>query len=642
MKLTTILPLLLLQTTTHATIFNRASLPTVGEAEDLAAPTVVLKRTNPELTAPTVILKRARKAADPDPEEQIRPDDIRTKVVKRARPAPTVVGKRARKYADPDPEEQMGPIDPDSTRTRVAKRINPAPTVFAKRARKYADPDPEEQMGPIDPDSTRTRVAKRAKPAPTVVEKRARKYADPDPEEQLRPVDPDSTRTRVAKRAKPAPTIVEKRARKYADPDPEEQLRPVDPDSTRTRVAKRANPAPTVVERRDVVDDQGPAPFQVITLPTGRVEVPVHAHTPISTADINARPAGVLNSIGLNFGTLCSAFIPFTNAGTGAEEFPDHSGPRVYIDVDGANVWANSPKGLIVDTGSTGFTIGQLTWTSRFGKSWPSTDKSRPGWKYLSSSNILYKGYWVNVNITFKDLSWNPIIRSEVPVLVFNQKFGCEKIDNATGNCLVTPSILDAEGAYMGIGYGRRADGMTQCTPDTNPLLNVRGIWRDLPATGCNYRNGYVVTKTGISWGLTVANTNGFKFHTLKKDSTVNMDWSMPTMCLRASNNAQTCRVGNFLPDTGLTKSYITSPDTPSGTAPPSNGFNVKLNIPNSGQGMGFLNYNNVGTGGNHLPSSYSTWKNGDKVYLNTGSRFFNAYKTAFDADSGYFGIKEL
>ncbi|KAF3288671.1 hypothetical protein TWF970_005728 [Orbilia oligospora] len=422
MKLTTILPLLLLQTTTHATIFNRARLPTVGEAEDLAAPTVVLKRTNLELTAPTAILKRARKAAGPDPEEQARPDDIRTKVVKRARPAPTVVGKRARKYADPDPEEQMGPIDPDSTRTRVAKRAKPAPTVFAERARKYADPDPEEQMGPIDPDSTRTRVAKRAKPAPTVVGKRARKYADPDPEEQLRPVDPDSTRTRVAKRAKPAPTVVGKRARKYADPDPEEQLRPVDPDSTRTRVAKRANPAPTVFERREVVDDQAPAAFQVITLPTGRIEVPVHAHTPISTPEINARPAGVLDSIGLNFGTLCSAFIPFTNAGTGVGEFPDHSGPR------------------------TGFTIGQLTWTGHFHKSWSSTDKSRPGWKYLSSSNILYKGYWVNVNITFKDLSWKPIIRSEVPVLVFNQKLGCEKIDNATGNCLVTPSILQAEG----------------------------------------------------------------------------------------------------------------------------------------------------------------------------------------------------
>ncbi|KAK6504388.1 hypothetical protein TWF506_002588 [Arthrobotrys conoides] len=563
MKLTSLLPLLLLQTTAHASILNRGRLPTVGE--DLAAPTVALKRPSldPEgLAAPTAILKRAKKAADPDPEEQVRPDDTRTKVVKRARPAPTLVGKRARKYADPDPEEQMGPVDPDSTRTRVAKRAKPAPTV-AKRARKYADPDPEEQRGPVDPDSTRTRIAKRAKPAPTVVGKRA------------------------------------------------------------------------TVDHED-------ASFRIMTLPTGRIEVPVHTHTPISPADINARPAGVQNSIGLNLQTLCSAFIPFTNAGTGTDQFPDNSGPRVYIDVDGVNIWGNSPKGLIVDTGSTGFTIGEKTWTNYFGKNWATTDKSRPGWKYLSSSNLLYKGYWVNVNITFKDLSWKPLIRSEVPVLVFDQKLECDEINNATGNCLVTPTAKVAEGAYMGIGYGRRSDGMTQCTPDTNPLLNVRGIWRDLPTTICNYRNGYVVTKTGIYWGLTIINTNFFKFHTLTKDSTVNMDWSMPTMCLKASTGAQTCRAGSFLPDTGLTKSYIASPDTPSGTAPPLNGFSIQLNIPNSGQGMGFLNYNNVGTGGSHLPSSYSAWKDGTRVYMNTGSRFYNAYEAAFDADSGYFGIKKV
>ncbi|KAK6343073.1 hypothetical protein TWF718_008448 [Orbilia javanica] len=705
MKLTNILPLLLIHTA-HAAVFERAKIATVHE-DGLTAPTAVLKRArvivdpDPEggLAAPTAILRRARKAADPDPEEQvgprvvrrarkmadpdpeeqirprakkvvdpdpeeqIRPNDpeTKTKYVKRAKPAPTVFEKPGRGYADPDSEEQIRPNDPE-TRTRVAKRAKPAPTVVGKRARKYADPDPEEQIRPVDPE-TRTRVAKRTD-VPSAVEKRARKQADPDLEEQIRPNDPE-TRTRVAKRVAPT-AIIEKRVRKYADPDPEEQIRPNDPE-TRTRVAKRAKPAPTVIGKRarkyadpdpeEQIRPNDPEtrtrvakrtighgeqdPFGVITLPTGRVQVPVHAHAPISAADINSRPAGVLDSIGLNFQTLCSAFIPFTNVGTGAGEFPDQFAPRVYVDVDGVNIWGNNPKGLIVDTGSTGFTIGRLTWTDHFGKSWTSTDKSRPGWKYLSSSNILYKGYWVNVNITFKDLSWKPVIRSEVPVLVFDQKFECEKIDSV-GNCLVTPLIQPAEGAYMGIGYGRRADGMTQCTPDTNPLLNVRGIWRDLPNTGCNYRNGYVVTKTGIYWGLTLVNTNGFKFHTLKKDSTVSMDWSMPPMCLR-TNNAQTCRAGNFLPDTGITKSYITSPDIPStGTAPPTGGLSVKLNIPNSGQGMGLLNYNNVGTGGNYLPKSYSTRKDEARVYLNTGSRFFNSYEAAFDAEFGYFGIKEL
>ncbi|KAK6505774.1 hypothetical protein TWF481_007666 [Arthrobotrys musiformis] len=623
MKLGNILPLLLVHTA-HAAIFEQERIATVGSGDELAAPTAVVKRDTEG------IFGRARKVADPDPEEQVG-RNVR----------------RARKMADPDPEEQARPQDPENLSTRVAKRAKPAPTI---QGRKYADPDPEEQARPQDPENLSTRVAKRAKPAPTI-QGRARKYADPDPEEQVRPQDPENLSTRVAKRAKPAPTVVEKRAKpaptviekrakpaptvvekrarpKFADPDPEEQVRP---DIIPTRGVKR--------------DDQAALDF--IPLPTGRIEIPVGAHTPITNAGINARPSGVLDTIGLTIQTLCSAFIPFTNTGTGTGTFPDQSAPRVYMDLDGVRVWQNTPKGLLVDTGSTGFTIGNITWQTHFQKSWAATDKSRPGYKYLSSSKTLYKGYWVNVNITFRDLSWNPIIRSEIPVLVFDRKFKCQGgFDSAAQACIGTFEKLSPDGAYLGIGYGRRGDGMAQCTPDRNPFLSVKGIWRDLPATGCNYRNGYVVTKTGIYWGLNVVNTNNFKFHTLKKDSGVNMDWSMPTMCLRSSNNQQTCRAGNFLPDTGVIKSYITSPDIPSsGTAPPTGGLSLRLNVPDSGQGMATLNYNNVGSGGNHLPSAYSTTKSdtsNPRVYLNTGSRFFNNYETAFDADFGYFGLKKL
>ncbi|EPS42455.1 hypothetical protein H072_3642 [Dactylellina haptotyla CBS 200.50] len=391
-----------------------------------------------------------------------------------------------------------------------------------------------------------------------------------------------------------------------------------------------------------VLTDSNPAVIpRVVPVPT---EVPVIPNAPITGLEIAARPAGVQSPYEIPTDTTCSVFVPFTNTGSGSGKWPDDAPPRIYMDVDGKNIY-RTPAGLQIDTGSTGFQIGKETWEAQFKRIWATTDKSIPGWKYLSSSDILYTGYWVNVNVTFKDLSWTSLMRAELPVLVYDKRTNCSSVDNTTGVCGGPGiDIPGTNGALMGIGYGRRADGMNQCTPSTNPLLNVKGVWQNAPGSPCTYRNGYIITKDGIQWGLTPSNTANFKFHTLNKWSSLDMDWAMARSCLGI--NAITCRDGDFLPDTGISKSYVSSPDIPSGNpSPPTGGLSIKLSLPDAGQQMGYFDYLDVSSAaGDVEPVSFKTTRTTTslRVYLNTGSHFFNGFETAYDADRGFYGIRAL
>ncbi|KAF3917058.1 hypothetical protein ABW21_db0209830 [Orbilia brochopaga] len=390
---------------------------------------------------------------------------------------------------------------------------------------------------------------------------------------------------------------------------------------------------------------------------TFTISTTLPTHTPPAQSVIDARPVGVQSTLNIPSDVSCDRFIPFTNVGTGSGMWPGSSGPRVYLDVDGVDVY-RTPAGVIVDTGSPGFAIGKDTWTGTFHKLWSSVDQSptNRAWKYLSSSDLLYTGYWATVNITFKDLSWNPIMRSEVRVLVYDTKVTCTSgnypVDNGIcrGGGTPTGSLT---GAYLGVGYGRRGDGMTECTPDVNPLFNVRGIWavvgqtdptRPPPTYRCNYRNGYIVTKTGIIWGLTARNTASFKFHRLTQFSTLPMDWNMPPVCLAI--NTRTCRTGMFLPDTGIINSYVSHPDIPDGDPEmPSTELSlITLDMPDIGHAMGQVRYDGVGSGGDVLPAGYQVRQTpaGGRVYMNTGSRFFNRFETAVDAEMGYYGARMI
>lgn len=132
-----------------------------------------------------------------------------------------------------------------------------------------------------------------------------------------------------------------------------------------------------------------------------------------------------------------------------------------------------------LDTGSTSVVVGAGHWPNwKQNKDQIARDYPQ-GYEYLSSSEILYFGYWVNSTIRFEDTAVD--LTADFPILVVNESIYCSNYSNTSpGECPLqnrTPRCNDTAPCttnYFGIGFGREADGQEQSTPDKNALLNIQ------------------------------------------------------------------------------------------------------------------------------------------------------------------------
>ncbi|KAK6541082.1 hypothetical protein TWF694_008458 [Orbilia ellipsospora] len=378
-------------------------------------------------------------------------------------------------------------------------------------------------------------------------------------------------------------------------------------------------------------------------------EILVDANPYITDGEIKARPNGYQTSLFLNPENSCTMFVPWLNAGYGKGKFPDTTAPKIYVSIDDRK--RVDPLGVTVDTTSTGLVIGKVAWETRFGKDWDKTDKSTTGWKYHSATSTLYHGYWVSgMNITINNLDKSPILQATVPFFVYESKGVCTSgVNYETGACLgEIKSLGDLKDASLGIGWGNRDPGAAQFVPATNPLVNINIVFsRANPRnTVCRYRNGYVVTKNGLRWGLTQGNTEGMRFIELERNSPLEFDWVSPTACFGV--NEKRCKQGDFIMDTTTSNLYFASPDLPASSQEPEEGTDltsIQLLMPDSGFGMGGYNYTRPAIAvGNVEPNRFELNKTetDKRLLMNTGSHFFNGFELAYDAERGNWGIRHF
>ncbi|KAF3909416.1 hypothetical protein AA313_de0201786 [Arthrobotrys entomopaga] len=350
--------------------------------------------------------------------------------------------------------------------------------------------------------------------------------------------------------------------------------------------------------------------------------------------------------------------LPFDVDAT--KKFPEDGPPQVLMTINGV-----SAGGVQMDTGSTAITIGKATWIDDFNGNWDEVITHSKGWKFLSSSKVLYSGYWVPTDLIFhsKDSNGNLVdaLKSTVPVLVYDVVSHCPGFTNEQqGDCASptsTKSGMSVRGLYMGVGFGREQDGMLECTPDKNPLLNVYEVNGKSIVGSSNYRLGYIIKPNSLIWGLTATNIQDYKFTALTKQQPTNgkYDWAMATMVV--SVNGGPYREGQLLADTGVTKMFLSSPDVPN---PISASYSIDFKIPNLSGFLGGYTVTALRKDGNKTATSSipgteplyvgATYTKGivsgpapgvlDRVYLNTGSRFFHSYEAAFDAEGGNWGTK--
>lgn len=327
--------------------------------------------------------------------------------------------------------------------------------------------------------------------------------------------------------------------------------------------------------------------------------------------------------------------------------------PMVRATIDGVDLE------MPMDTGSTGLLIGAPLLPN------VGPDEGIPAYEYLTSSNILYNGRLVNLNITFHGKG-DSYATSRVPVLVVDKSVVCPWYDPNTDtfDCPHNPDKPEPEPrdtskiTYMGVGFGRNkpGDGQPNAVPSGNPFLNMLSI-NGKKARPETWRAGYTISKEGVHLGLTQANTQGFVFTDLQPGVTHDddpRDWSMVDMCFSINGSGANCGVA--LIDTGIAQMYIRAGvgvELPNITIrnPNKDGYAewVKRVKPGTKISIGFPSLSSkavaeysfsVSEGSAMEPSYVVPGKQRSPPYVNTGRNFLFGYSVALDAIAGRFGFR--
>lgn len=246
------------------------------------------------------------------------------------------------------------------------------------------------------------------------------------------------------------------------------------------------------------------------------------------------------------FGGPATVFVPYTNATTNPNLADS---PSVNLGFDSSGRYTP----FTMDTGSVGIVATRDAFE-------PASEAQNlgPRQQYYSSSGNIENGTWWSSKENIYDASGKLVATADVPVLQVTSR-ACAP--NAR-SC--RPSKHPTGVALMGIGFARESPQQPRGIPAYNAFLNLTsvatsgGAPQPLPA---GWRNGYVVTASGIYLGLDGANTQHAGFLKLQLNpaySTPTLpEWMAASMTVSANGVSGT---GTVLMDTGVGIAYLTPP----------------------------------------------------------------------------------
>ncbi|KAG9233277.1 hypothetical protein BJ875DRAFT_378951 [Amylocarpus encephaloides] len=337
----------------------------------------------------------------------------------------------------------------------------------------------------------------------------------------------------------------------------------------------------------------------------------------------------------------------------------------------------STPRELIIDTGSTGIVLARSLLTN-----WdPLTEEvaAKEGYLFLSSSKRLYVGWWVFRNVYFnRDVTTTRLIKARTEILVLKEAINCTDYRiGSDGRTCPSGGIVDTNPrtALMGIGFGRTADGMEQSTPDRNPVLNIEAIRGTNVISNLAFSLGYIITKKGLTIGLTRTNYDLAGFLSARAPLPTPPSSIPPPPdhlraygqlpgCIKVAGIPSACVSCSVLLDTGVEQSYMRVEGDPAshsswpfypgwpvhkkgdpGTSDPSSAPKPPASILDTGKtvdiALGTARVAElVYTTDDGSPES-PIWVNAyhDKLFrfpfVNTGRHVYRKYKVAFDPVCG-------
>jgi len=350
-----------------------------------------------------------------------------------------------------------------------------------------------------------------------------------------------------------------------------------------------------------------------------------------------------------------------------------------------------------VDTGSEGMVITADHLEADFGINALSFDKPSTQKIEYTSDDETYYGFYqdLNVGLYSSDAQGNGTLTAtsaQMPVFVATSLTNANGVSTSFITCLPNCSIGGGSLEQMGVGFGRGYPNNYPLAPgaavpqDADPLINLTSVSTGNLAT---MAPGYVISKTGITLGLTsadlentdaekllvVPNSGGSSGGSYQADATAN-EWQTPAMTLVVSNaKVSGTYYGAVLVDTGLTNIELKtgatkSPGLEYDQYDPAASSALQVYLPGMASGPGqplsytLLFQGDCSTGENTCPPYHTNSVGLSPIYpsnshnqpntgidivgsstpspafLNTGGNFLNYFNVVYDPVSGFFGYQ--
>ncbi|WP_207539755.1 autotransporter family protein [Sabulicella rubraurantiaca] len=350
---------------------------------------------------------------------------------------------------------------------------------------------------------------------------------------------------------------------------------------------------------------------------------------PFALAFACAASAASAQGWNLYDGSAASVFVPYHNAGTNGSL--THS-PSLQLSFSGLSGGSFTPGTLAftMDTGSMGIVASPDNYQPQAGDM-----AIGPGQLTYTSSGRVNHGTWYLTRVNIHDAQGVAAV-AEVPVLQVTQ------ITCLTNARECTPTTSPSGVSMMGVGFAREADEQQDSRPRNNALINIvqmRGAsGLEAVTPGANYVPGYVVTRGGVTLGLTAADTAGAAFARLLPNPAIPGEW-MPASGGTVVNGVR--GQGNSLVDTGVNEMFLV-PGAGTGLAAGQTvpaGTRVTVSLPGL-EAAGLASYGFMVGGGSALEPSSVIIPHGTTPFVNTGRYALKAFDIIYDSGNGFVGYR--
>ncbi len=267
------------------------------------------------------------------------------------------------------------------------------------------------------------------------------------------------------------------------------------------------------------------------------------------------------------------------------------------------------------------------------------------GEKFYNSSGLIFSGEYYLAPVSLELADHSVVTTNPILVLAVDH-VKCDSSESYKDRCHL-PKNADLH--YLGVGFDRNntTEGDLFDSPSENAFLQLTDL-----QNGTDINQGYILSKDGVTLGITGEDSSGFTFTRLDTNSTVPGDWNPLQGCYgfpKLPGSPQFC--GTLLLDLGIKQMYLDLPfgDRPENTfdkknyVPAKIRMNIQAGLPGQPPAMSydFLTIQPPTQPEGATPA-FVQWINKPDKFVNTGRRALMKYSYLYAGSCGYVGFKPV